>query len=134
MANFYTWTSDELGLNIDEMDQEHQVLIKKMNHLYNCVEEKKDLKEIEDSINDLATFTIKHFSNEEEYMQKIGFDGLVTHKIIHKQLLDQFQQHVDNFKKTHSVEQNFFNFLKVWLTSHIRGIDMKYSNFSKGKK
>ena len=50
-----------------------------------------------------------------------------THKIIHQQLLKQVQDYVADFKKTGALTDAFFKFLAVWLTSHIRGIDTKYS-------
>lgn len=134
MAEFYTWTKEELGLDVKEMDEEHQTLIHKMNALYASVQDKKSTGEIEKCINDLAEFTVKHFADEEAYMTKTGFAGLATHKIIHQQLLTQFKEHVDSFKKTQTVSQSFFNFLKVWLTGHIRGIDRKYADHAHKKK
>lgn len=134
MSEFYTWTAAELGLDIHEMDDEHQVLIKKMNALYAAVDQKKGASELGALVTDLAQYTVKHFADEEAYMEKIGFDGLPTHKIIHQQLLSQFNTFVDEFKKSQSLSPAFFNFLKVWLTSHIRGIDKKYSDFKHKKK
>jgi hemerythrin len=59
-------------------------------------------------------------------MDKIKFAGADTHKIIHKQLLEQVTAYITEFKKTGKLTDAFFNFLSVWLTSHIKGIDMKY--------
>lgn len=128
MADFFTWTAKELGLGVAEMDLEHQELIARMNAIYGAVESKSSVDEIARLIGDLATYTTKHFTDEEAFMQKIGYEGLETHKIIHQQLLKQFGDFVDEFKEKKVVSQAFFNFLKVWLTSHIRGIDMKYAN------
>jgi len=134
MADFYVWTEKELGLGVQEMDKEHQELIAKMNVLYKLVENKASVEDLQKSIDDLAGFTVKHFADEEGYMEKIKFPGVATHKVIHQQLLKQFGDYVAEFKKTAVVSPQFFNFLKVWLTSHIRGIDMKYSDFGKNKK
>lgn len=134
MADFYIWKAEELGLNVNEMDKEHQVLISKMNALYNGVENNATLSQIKHLIDDLSQYTVKHFADEEAYMAQINFPGLETHKIIHKQLLSQFNNYIEQFKKNQKIGNDFFNFLKVWLTSHIRGIDMKYSDFSKEKK
>lgn len=132
MKTFYTWTQEELGLNVQEMDAEHQELIAKMNTLFDSVEAKKPPATILSHIDALAAFTVKHFADEEAYMQKIGFEGLATHKIIHQQLLSQFTGFVDEFKAKKVLNPGFFNFLKVWLTSHIRGIDMKYASKKEG--
>jgi hemerythrin-like metal-binding protein len=134
MTDFYIWTEAELGLHIHEMDSEHQELIKRMNALYASATKKAPVTELQSRIDDLASYTVKHFADEEAYMAKIGFAGLATHKLIHEQLLSQFNSFVEEFKKNGAVSEKFFNFLKVWLTSHIRGIDMKYSDFKLGKK
>ena len=133
---FYEWTAAELGLHVPEMDKEHQELIRRMNKLYNAAQTKTESSQIQTLIDELATYTIQHFKDEETYMTTINFPGLETHKIIHQQLLKQFNEYIEGFKKNHTLEPAFFNFLKVWLTGHIRGIDMKYSDFikPKGKK
>ena len=134
MAEFYTWNDKELGLAVKEMDDEHKMLVAKMNALYRGVELKESPDKIGKLVKDLAEFTVKHFSDEEAYMEKINFPGLATHKIIHQQLLAQFKTYSEEFQKTKTLSPAFFNFLKVWLTSHIRGIDKKYSDHSHAKK
>jgi hemerythrin len=43
-------------------------------------------------------------------------------------LLGQFQQHADAIKADNGrPPAEFFHFLKFWLTSHIKGIDVKYA-------
>lgn len=128
MSDFFVWTAEELGLNVVEMDKEHQTLINKMNALHKAYTEKLPYDNTLKVLEDFAQFTVKHFSDEEAYMEKINFEGLPTHKIIHQQLLKQFQEFLDKFKEEKVLNDSFFNFLKVWLTGHIRGIDMKYAN------
>jgi hemerythrin len=131
MSDFFVWTEEEYGLHVDSMDNEHQQLIAKMNLLYDAVAVKDPYETLLLLVNDLASYTVKHFSDEEAYMEKINFQGLATHKIIHKQLLDQFQGFVEKFKAQKALSDDFFNFLKVWLTGHIKGIDMKYAAVAK---
>ncbi len=127
MADFFTWDPNQLGLNVKDMDDEHIELIKKMNNLHAAHTRNAPTAEIEKILMDFATYTTKHFSDEEAYMEKVKYEGLDTHKIIHKQLLDQVGTYVGEFKKSGKLTDQFFKFLSVWLTSHIRGIDMKYS-------
>lgn len=124
---FYEWTP-ELDVKVADMNGEHQKLIDKMNFLYTVNEEGKDKSVVLQALEDLAAYTVKHFANEEAYMESIGFDGLATHKIIHQQLLAQFSEHLENYKNGDSSQlgEEFFRFLAVWLTSHIKGIDTKY--------
>lgn len=131
---FFKWSDSELGLGVREMDREHQELVQRMNALYEAVQNKEGLSHLKTLVQALADYTVKHFADEEAHMEKMGFSGLATHKIMHKQLLQQFGQYVDEFKKTGTISERFFSFLRVWLTSHIRGIDMKYAEEGRGKK
>ncbi len=126
MAEYFKWDPSTLSVSVNSMDEEHIVLINKMNALHEAYSLKKPASELERLVTDLANYTVKHFSDEEAYMEKIGFEGLGTHKIIHQQLLKQVTEHIETFKKTGALTDSFFSFLSVWLTSHIRGIDTKY--------
>lgn len=123
---YLEWTENELGVGVDAMDHEHRLLIDRMNAVYDGAEKGLPYPEMKKRMDELAAYTVKHFKDEEEYMEKMKFEGLGTHKIIHQQLLTQFDDHMKKFQDSQQVSGAFFSFLKVWLTSHIRGIDRKY--------
>lgn len=77
-------------------------------------------------------YVVEHFDNEEAYMESIGWQGLKNHQGIHKDLLAKAGGHVEAFKNsgTDVLPEEFFQFLKFWLVSHIQGIDMKYGAFA----
>lgn len=127
MSVFLEWTKEELGTNVDAMDSQHKILIGIMNKLYEQNQSGADFATLSATVDELVNYTVRHFAEEEAYMESIGFEGLATHKIIHKKLLDEVGGHVSNFKKSGGkVDEKFFNFLRFWLSSHIRGIDQKY--------
>lgn len=134
MADFFTWTAAELGLGVQEMDKEHQVLIAKMNALFAGVEQKLPAPRLQALLADLGQYTVKHFAAEEIHMEKMKFPGVAAHKVIHQRLLTQFNDYAVEFQKTNTVNPALFNFLKVWLSGHIRGIDMRYADFGRTKK
>lgn len=133
MSEFFKWTQKDYGLDVYEMDNEHKILIDKMNKLHSAAENKANFANLQSLVDDLAKYTVEHFKDEEAYMASIHFPGLDTHKVIHKQLLDKFAEHVAKFQETRTLGDDFFGFLKVWLSAHIRGIDMKYSDHSKSQ-
>ena len=126
--SFYTWDPNSLSVKVKSMDDEHQILISKMNAIHDADKGGADTERLKKLVMDLVDYTKKHFEDEEKYMEEIKFDGLKTHKIIHQQLLEQVGGHIEDFTKTGKINEAFYNFLKVWLTSHIKGIDMKYSD------
>ncbi len=127
--SYFNW-ENKLSVHVKAMDDEHKVLIDKMNALYDAHAAQKNFAQLTPLVNDLVNFAVKHFADEEAYMEKINYPGLATHKIVHKNLLKQVGEHVDNFKSTQKMSGEFFTFLKVWLSSHIMGIDMKYGKSS----
>ncbi len=126
MSEFFKWDPATLSVKVQEMDQEHIQLIKKMNTLHDAYDRKGDRTGIEPLLKDFVDYTLKHFSDEEAYMEKVKFKGLATHKIIHQQLLGEIKKHLADFESSGQLTDAFFRFLTVWLTSHIKGIDVKY--------
>lgn len=126
------WSSD-LQLDVNSMDSQHKGLLDIMNKLYDDYQKGADFAILSTSLNQLAEKTVKHFSDEEAYMESIDFPNLGTHKVIHKDLLEKFGAHKEKFEQEKQLNDEFFNFLKFWLRSHIMGIDTKYAQHSKSK-
>ena len=127
MSDFFEWNPEKLSVHVSAMDDEHQILIKKMNALHAAHVAKVGRDELGRLVSDLGSYTAKHFADEEAYMARIGYEGLEMHKLIHKKLLEQLGEHVTAFGKTGVLGEAIFPFLSFWLTAHIRGIDRKYT-------
>lgn len=125
MDGFFNW-QDKYDLKIDDMNNEHKILIKKMNKLHADCE--ANAPSIASSFKDMIDYTVKHFADEEQYMASVNYPGLGSHKLNHKNLLDRVTEYFDEYKSTGKISDKLFPFLKVWLSSHICGIDMKYSD------
>jgi len=126
MGNFFEWDQAKFTVRVSEMDREHQTLIGLMNKLHVLYSDKAPKADVGRALDELAKYTIKHFADEEAYMAKIHFDGLDMHKRIHKELLTKVTNHIGAFQASGSLNDDFFAFLKMWLKSHICGIDIKY--------
>ncbi len=127
MSDFFVWDPKLLSVGVNEMDVEHQILIRKMNDLHAAWEQKAPREEVGKLLGALAKCATEHFADEEKYMEKLAYAGIESHKAIHKKLLGRVGDHVAEFEKTGVLGEAFFGFLAFWLSSHIRGIDMKYS-------
>ena len=119
--------SESLKLGVESMDQDHKFLISLMNKLEALEGANAEKDQISQCFNDLLEFTVKHFSKEEEFMESMQFDGLNSHKLIHKELLRRLGDHHDEFNKTGVISEGLMDFLVIWLKSHICGIDAKYA-------
>lgn len=131
---FFIWSKSELGLDIEHMDNEHQILIESMNRLYDLNEAGAAKSSLDSALKQLLNLTIKHFKNEEFYMRSIEYPGYENHKVIHQKLLSRFQEHIDQFRLSFDkIDDDFFRFLQVWLTAHIMGIDRDYAKHAGAK-
>ena len=127
MSELFEWNAATYGLNVPEMDSEHQVLIGYMNRLYELHQKNAPTAELSTALDALVKFTVKHFADEEAYMAKLGFPELKVHAGVHKQLLDRVAGHVETFHSSGKLTDAFFNLLTFWLKAHIRGVDTKYA-------
>lgn len=123
--------SEALDIGVEEMNHEHKGLLDYMNQLYDLHNNKASGEEQKRVLDQFKDATVKHFKDEENYMQKIGWEGLASHQYIHKSLLENFSKHYEKFNTEGKLTDDFFHFLKFWLSAHIQGIDMKYGEFSR---
>ena len=125
--------NDQLDVGVQAMNNQHQDLLDLMNVLYEGNNEGESFESLLPTLTQLKEYTIKHFQEEEQYMESIQFDGLPSHKLIHEQLLNRFAQEEEKILKSKTFPESFFGFLKVWLSAHIKGIDMKYGQYGHAK-
>ena len=122
--------SDKLQLNVKSIDDQHHKLLDLMNKLHDSYQNKDVFSTQHKYLDELGAATVQHFQDEEVYMESINYDGLAVHKIIHQDLLEKFTDHKNKALEAQALTDGFFTFLKVWLTAHIMGIDVKYTRAS----
>ncbi|MFM1887403.1 MAG: hypothetical protein RL026_2560 [Pseudomonadota bacterium] len=127
MSGFFEWNQAKFGLGVDDMDREHQELIVLMNRLHELYAAKASSTEQGKALTALLNCTVRHFQDEEAYMQKINFPGFRVHQGVHKQLLDRMNGFAQAFRTQGKLGDDLFVFLRMWLSAHICGIDMKYA-------
>lgn len=131
---FIQWDS-RFDIGVNEMNGEHKEIMNLMNRLYELNEKRANKLELTVAIKNLAEYTVKHFKDEETYMASIKYPDLEKHKAIHQNLLNNLKLHQDKFEKgSGMVDNDFFAFLKLWLSAHIQGIDMKYGDYVRQHK
>lgn len=125
----FVW-NDKLMLGVDAMDDEHKILVGKINALVAQMEAqytKKDKGSLTSAFKDLAQYTTEHFAHEEKFMASIGYPQLNSHKKIHEKLLAQVGRYGAQIADGTLDDQKLISFLRNWLISHIMGVDMQYA-------
>ena len=121
------WT-DELGVRVTEIDDQHKKLIGLINKLHDAMRAGQGKQALEGTLQELAAYTVYHFQNEERYMQQFSYPGYLRHKAEHA----AFVKKVTDFQKDFSHNRlgltvDLMNFLKDWVNNHIRETDKQYS-------
>ncbi len=129
----FVW-NDKLMLGVGAMDDEHQILVGKINALIDAMSLqyiKADKIALYNAFKDLASYTREHFSHEEKFMETIGYPQLNSHKKIHEKLLEQVGRYGEQIERGTLDDQKLISFLRNWLISHIMGVDMQYAHHYK---
>jgi len=116
-------------IGVDAMNREHKTLLDLMAKLHAACEAKAAKPAIVSALDTLARYTVQHFKDEEAYMEKIAYRDRKGHAIIHENLLGKLEEHRKAFVNGRELvlSGDFFQFLKLWLSSHIMGIDVRYA-------
>lgn len=126
--------SEQLSLGIPSIDDQHKKLINMINALDDALAEGHADDILQNIFDGLAVYTEKHFAYEEELFDKYQFMYSEAHKKEHEALVVEvkhLQQKLNDGDFMLGIE--VMDFLKQWLTNHILGSDMAYSEFLKSR-
>ncbi len=117
------WTQD-LSVNIDVIDAQHQKLVDMINDFYTQVANKSNKDLIGRLITQMREYTEIHFKTEEEYYERYRYKDVSQHVRKHK----EFVAKVNDLEKRYSqgkliITFEITNFLKDWLVNHIQKSD-----------
>ena len=79
---------DSYDIGVEAIDQEHRRLFKIINRLF-AMDEDKGQWACQEGIKYFKAHAMRHFADEEAYMASIGYEGLETHRHIHR----EFREH-----------------------------------------
>lgn len=125
--------TEEYYTGVAIIDEEHAELfriIKRANDLImeELLHDKYD--EIMSVIEELRNYTIQHFTDEEEYMASINYEGLDVQKKTHQMFVDKLNdinlEDLDDNQQQYLIE--LVDFLLMWLVNHILKMDKKIPN------
>jgi hemerythrin len=125
-----TW-NDSLDIGVDKMNHEHQQILDAMNRIYDSTAEGAPGSRVLVQIELLEQVTVRHFRDEEAYMKSIGYPDFENHQRIHHRLIRDLETHVAETRAAGGIPtRQFFDFLRLWLSAHIKNIDRKYADYA----
>jgi hemerythrin len=125
----YIYWDERYRIDVDEIDEQHKYLFKLINEMVTLFAMKQADRYFFETLNKLIKYAEKHFSDEEEFLELIGYPQMEEHCEFHEKLVE------DIFTLTnHKVLSNYdtkklIDFMKKWICYHIMSEDMKYKKF-----
>ncbi len=122
--------TDDYLIGIELIDNEHKELFRivdQANRLVKSYDRASGYDKILDILDNLREYTKEHFTDEEEYMESIHYEGLEAQRRAH----DAFIQKLENINLSEIDEnpqeslQQLLEFLLGWLVNHILHTDKK---------
>ena len=131
--SYFEW-SDQLSINNDEIDRQHQGLVAIIDKLYIALKHGEGNKVIGGILVDLGLYTKTHFKAEEKLMRIHGYPKYEIHKKEHGALAEQVNDLFNKFNEGEYVSAVVVGkFLKDWLNNHIQKTDMQFGSFLNSK-
>lgn len=128
--------SEELRTGVDTIDEQHQELISRANHLYSQGIGKASLEKTIETLDYLADYVVMHFSHEEKWMKKLNYAGLAAHKAEHDAFIERFKVtrgQCEECADSAEIVRLAANLISKWLVEHIAITDKEMADFIKGK-
>lgn len=122
MVGEYEWR-EEFNIGVESIDREHRQLFSIINKLIVMEQEGKDIEwTCKEGIKFFRNHAQTHFSNEEAYMEEIGYEGLQQHKLLHRNFKENMLPVLEQeLERTNYSKQSLDHFLGVcagWLIGH----------------
>lgn len=121
---FFVW-KDAFALGIPMVDAQHQGFFDILNNLYAGVVAGAKPDVLTNAHNDLKFYAAKHFSDEEEYLQTVGYPAVAEQQLQHA----KFVQYLESADVTRTDARATLSFLKDWMLQHILGTDRRYERW-----
>ncbi|MDE7029359.1 MAG: hemerythrin domain-containing protein, partial [Lachnospiraceae bacterium] len=122
MGNQLVW-KDRYNIGVEIIDREHRKLFRILNRLFDFGrQEEKSHWVCQEAVKYFKDHALQHFADEEDYMASIGYEGLKTHRHIHRTFRETTLPALEKeLETTNYSEESVSHFLSVcagWLVGH----------------
>ncbi len=121
-----------LAVGVDLIDEQHKMLLDKMNDISRAVEMNRGVPKIIKTLDFMIEYTDFHFGTEERHMQALDYPGYEAHRRQHEEFKAMVKNLEEDFLEegvTESLAEAINTFLFNWLVTHIKGIDGQFGKF-----
>jgi len=132
MANQFISWENRSSVGIEVVDRQHRHLINLTNKLIEaCLADQQTAAErFRKTIKEAVVYAKVHFKTEEELMQKYRYPEYPIHRAEHLEFVKKILDEANNYDDSRKfIANNFAEFLKDWILSHIAITDRNFAPF-----
>lgn len=119
----------------DEVDHQHKALLRLSNELYDRLGSSDSKADVDEILVRVGTELMDHFNYEYELIKKLKFEEADEHKVIHDELLSEYEQMRTQLHEGKVNLGAFFNFVSVKIIAeHIIKEDSKFFELIKSNQ
>lgn len=116
--------NDRFNVGVETIDRAHEKLFSIVGNLIALNEdEHKQLHACRESVKYFKSYALKHFAEEEAYMQSINYAGYAMHKSLHDNLRDEtlpaLEAELEEHDYSKEAVRHFIGICAGWLNAHI---------------
>ena len=124
-----TW-DQSYSVSVRRLDEQHQKLFSLLNALHEAMRQGQGQAVVQNTLRELATYTVTHFRAEEELLRKTNFPGFAAHQAEHQKFVEKVNQFTEDLKAGRNASPiALLGFVKGWLAEHILRTDRAYSAY-----
>jgi hemerythrin-like metal-binding protein len=128
--NFTVWTN-EMGVGVVVLDDDHKKLIGIINQLHFEMEEAHDKKVLGAVLDQFVEYSKAHFSRDQSLLFQAGYPDAPEHEMEHEWFIHEISALTERFASAPAatLDMELMKFLRNWLDSHVESADRKYGPF-----
>ena len=123
--------SDSFSVHNQLIDDQHKKLFELAHKAYTAGNKHTTRENIRELLSDFFQYMNVHFSDEEDYMEKIGYPELEAHKELHKQIIQELSKTIKNIRSINDMKEKLQIVSQEWLLQHILHSDMLIEKYRK---
>ncbi|MBO5094632.1 MAG: hemerythrin family protein [Lachnospiraceae bacterium] len=125
--------SDQYITGVPLLDEQHGQLYSLTDQARNLLKDENMLykfDELKEILNGLRTYTLSHFSAEEDFMKKASYNQLEEHLKLHRSFIERLNQADEEVSRISLGNQDsilieLLDYLNEWLLQHIQNVDVE---------
>jgi hemerythrin len=125
---YFEW-NDSLLVGIKAIDDQHRRLVDMVNDLHDSLQSSGQLCPAPELVASLKAYAAEHFHIEEGYMQAFEYPEYEEHLKEHQFFDDTIRTFEEDCAAGRANPADLLNFVKKWLSEHIRGVDVQMGRF-----